>query len=237
MAWRRGAETSLAISPQYATDHTLFAGSVGGLQETRDAGATWTRVTVPAALETGKIEAVAVSPDFARRRNVVGQRRGRRAVRSTDRGATWSPTGESLLRKDLVISNFYHATAEPLVFSPAFALDRTVFGFDGTTLVRSTDAGATWTTMASPDHEARHDPGLRARRLEATPRAEGASAPGSTATTDITGRKLAFAALFAVAALVALWVIERVSPRWRWPLRVVLALAVFGGVLWLLARR
>ena len=74
------AETSLAISPQYATDHTLFAGSVGGLLATRDAGATWTRVPGPAAVGTGKIEAVAVSPDFARDGTVVGQRRGRRAV-------------------------------------------------------------------------------------------------------------------------------------------------------------
>ena len=136
-----------------------------------------------------------------------------------------------------MFSNFYHATAEPLVFSPDFATDRTVFGFDGTTLVRSTDAGATWTTIARPmtRHDTTRDSAPAA--LEATPRAESASASGSTATTDVTGRKLVFAALCAVAALVALWAIERVAPRWRWPLRVVLALAVFGGVLWLLVRR
>jgi hypothetical protein len=196
---------------------------------------TWTRVPGPEAVATGKIEAVAISPDFARDGTLLVSAEGDGLFRSTDRGATWSPTGEDLLRKDLVLSNFYHATAEPLVFSPDFARDRTVFGFDGTTLVRSTDAGATWTTMARPitRHDTSRDSAPAA--LEETPRAESASA--AAATTDVTGRKLVFAAFCALAALVALWLVERVGPRWRWPLRIVVALAVFGGVLWLLVRR
>jgi photosystem II stability/assembly factor-like uncharacterized protein len=229
------AETSLAISPQYATDHTLFAGSVNGLFATADAGATWTRVPGPAAVATGVIESVAVSPDFGRDGTVMVSAEGDGLFRSTDRGATWSPTGGALLRKGLVLSNFYHATSEPLVFSPDFATDRTVFGFDGTTVVRSTDAGATWTTITRP--VTRHDTSRESAptAIEATPRAESTSA--ATASTDVTGRKLAFAALCAVAAFVALWALERVAPRWRWPLRIVIVVAVFGGVLWLLVRR
>jgi hypothetical protein len=101
--------------------------------------------------------------------------------------------------------------------------------------VRSNDAGATWKAMARPitRHDTSRDSAPAA--LEGTPRAEPASA--AAATTDITGRKVLFAVLCALAALVALWLLERVTPRWRWPVRIVAALAVFAGVLWLLVRR
>jgi photosystem II stability/assembly factor-like uncharacterized protein len=238
------AETSLAISPQFGTDRTLFAGSLSGLYTTTDAGATWTRASAPGALATGAIASVAVSPDFARDGTVLVSVEGRGLYRSTDRGATWAPAGADLLRKGLVLSNFYHATSEPIVFSPNYAEDHTVFGFDETTLVRSTDGGSTWSEVHRPvtEHDTSRDSAPAGQ--EETPRFGSASSASSassgsqaSASTDVTGRKVVFAAACGAIAVLVLWVAEKAAPRWRWAIRVVAAVAVFGGVLWLLTRR
>jgi photosystem II stability/assembly factor-like uncharacterized protein len=226
------AETSLAISPQYGTDRTLFAGSVNGLYMSTDAAASWTRAPAPKAVGAGVIDSVAVSPDFARDGTVLVSVEGRGLYRSTDRGATWQPTGSDLLRKGLILSNFYHATSEPIVFSPNFAEDHTLFGFDETTLVRSTDGGTTWREIHRP--VMKHDTSADAAPpgIEATPRY------GSTpASTSVTGRKVIFAALWAVAIIVVLWGAAKAPPRWQWVIRLATAAAMFAGVLWLLARR
>ena len=46
--------------------------------------------------------------------------------------------------------NFYHATSEPIVLSPAFAQDDTVYAFEGESLFRSTDGGARWERVPLP---------------------------------------------------------------------------------------
>jgi hypothetical protein len=169
---------------------------------------------------------------------------GHGLYRSTDRGATWEPTGGDLLRRDVVLTNFYHATSEPLVFSPNFARDHTVFGFDETTLVRSTDGGKTWSILRHPTTRHSTNRADAPGGIEDTPRFGSTSSahgeitgPAASGATGITGRKVAFAALCAVAALAALWLIERAPSRWRWALRIGLVLAAFALVLWLLQRR
>ena len=184
-----------------------------------------------------------MSPDYRDDRTVLVSARGRELYRSTDGGTTWDPTGDDLLIDNLVLSNFYHSTSEPIVFSPNYAADHTVFGFDGTTLLRSADGGESWDEIDRPvtEHETTEEsaPGP----LRTTPRFGVAEQPTTDETeltadeTEFTTRKLLFAALCAAASFLVLWTAERAGGRWRWIIRFATPIAVFGGVLWVLLRR
>ena len=232
-AWPFGAgsETSLAISPAYGSRPTLFAGSANGLLVTSDGGASWRRASTDEPLATGTINAVAISPNYAKDGTVLVSAEGRGLYRSTDGGTTWHATGKDLLaHRHLVLSNFYHATSEPIVFSPDYAHDRTVFGFDLTSLLRSTDGGTTWDKIDRPVTVHRTTEASAPGPRRSTPRLAASGSP-------LTARKVAFAAVCAALSVLVLWITERVGGRWRWLPRIAIPLAVFGGVLWLLQRR
>ncbi len=58
-----GVVTALAVSPQFARDHTLFAATSAGVAITRDRGRTF--VNWSEGLPSGPVVALAVSPSFA----------------------------------------------------------------------------------------------------------------------------------------------------------------------------
>ena len=146
--------TNLAVSPVFAADGVAFSATRSGLFSTGDAGATWS--AVPAApLRAGFIEGVAVAPTFADDGLVLASVRGHGLYRSTDGGRTFAAVGSDLTSAGLELSNYPNATAVPIVFSPTFERDRTVYGFSNATVVRSVDAGMSWTTLDIP--RATHD--------------------------------------------------------------------------------
>jgi cobalamin biosynthesis Mg chelatase CobN len=70
--------------------------------------------------------------------------------RSSDAGASFRETGRDLTDQGLVIADFDNPTSEPIQFSSAFAHDRTVYAYAQQSVVRSTDAGATWELLSIP---------------------------------------------------------------------------------------
>jgi len=127
---------SLAVSPDYGNDRTVFAGLYynEGLARSTDGGSDWTRV-----FEAGNFVAVAVSPEYASDGTVLAASRGKGIYRSTDRGETW----ENVLYKDegVFISD--------ISFSPDYARDRTVYAAGEGGLWRSTDGGESWKEVPS----------------------------------------------------------------------------------------
>ena len=140
----------VAVSPGYGSDQTIFAGAGDGLFVTRDAGARWENVGVATFGPAASVQAVAVSPNFTRDGIVLASIQGRGLVRSTDGGATFAPVGDALIEDNQLLNNFSKPTAVPIVFSPNFASDQTVFGFSGTEVFKSTNAGETWANVELP---------------------------------------------------------------------------------------
>ena len=154
----------LALSPAYPTDQTLFATTglwTSGYHVYRstDEGDSWDDVT-PAWTGLPSPPRLAISPDFSNDHTlyVVG---GLQTFVSSDGGDTF-----------VQASGWFtsHAVAE-LAFSPAFAVDQTLFALvPGEGLYRSADGGANWALTAlagdystfaiSPDYAA--DPMLLA---------------------------------------------------------------------------
>ncbi len=82
--------TALAISPDYATDHTVFAGLRGrGVYRTTDSGDTWQ----PAGLSNQVIIALAISPNYAADHTVFAAvglpTAGYMIYHTMDSGANW----------------------------------------------------------------------------------------------------------------------------------------------------
>ena len=86
---------------------------------------------------------IAVSPNYKQDRTLLAGLAGYSVsgglYRSTDGGDTWRPTTRGLTDLDISL----------IVFSPSFAVDRTIFlTAQDHGLFRSTDGGDTWTGLA-----------------------------------------------------------------------------------------
>ncbi|MBC8449195.1 MAG: hypothetical protein H8D78_15725, partial [Chloroflexi bacterium] len=101
---------TVAFSPNFATDRTLFAGTLGGIFRSTDGGANWGYTNT--GLSNLDIRALAVSPNFANDQTLfAGTWDG--VFRSTNRGGNWSAVNTGLSNRDV----------RTLAVSPNFAAD------------------------------------------------------------------------------------------------------------------
>jgi photosystem II stability/assembly factor-like uncharacterized protein len=109
------AVDSIAMSPNYPVDHTLFAGSsVSGLFKSADGGVTFTPITVVPG-DNGVLR-VACSPAYATDQTVFVGTAHTGIFKSTDGGATWRQLPNTGL---LTVFSF--------AISPNYANDQTLF--------------------------------------------------------------------------------------------------------------
>jgi len=127
----------LAISPDFARDGTLFAGTLeDGVFRSADRGQRW------AAWNFGLLDlnvlALAISPDFARDETLFAATESG-LFRSTNGGRAWREIGFPTEWAPLL----------SLALSPGYAHEQTLFaGSEAHGLFRSRDGGATWQRLA-----------------------------------------------------------------------------------------
>jgi photosystem II stability/assembly factor-like uncharacterized protein len=134
----------IAISPNYAADGTVFAGSPAGdgLYVSSDRGDSWTRLPIGSELVMAPVIAIALSPEFVTDRTMMVSIKGQGNFRSVDGGQSFVPVGERL-----VVEN---ASIEWLEYSPDFGKDRTVIAASDEQLYLSGDGGDSWLPTARP---------------------------------------------------------------------------------------
>lgn len=140
--------STLAVSPTFESDRTLFAGIwAGGLCRSQDGGETWQTIGLPTPVLTppdvvvgpAAVSALAISPTFATDKTLFAALTALTGhsidiYRSIDAGDTWqavAETGESLWFGSVALS-------------PVFESDNTLFWTTSDELHRSTDAGGAW---------------------------------------------------------------------------------------------
>ena len=169
---------ALAISPGYAGDQTVFAGTWGyGVFKSTDGGANWTQIV--SGLTDLYVYSLALSPGFTGDDIVLAGTGSAGIFRSTDGGLSWSKVQSVQAVKALTFASAQEAFAgvkggiykstdgganwsasgdglpvgiqvTGLVASPHYAVDRTVFAVtEGGGIYRSTDGGATWEAVSS----------------------------------------------------------------------------------------
>ena len=130
--------TSVVLSPDFATDRTVFAGVPGGVLYSLDGGDSWR--TVEMGSPPPAVSALAISPDFRRDGVLIAGTMEDGAFRSGNRGTGWTAWNFGLL--DLAIF--------ALAISPNFAADETLFVGVESGIFRSTNGGRAWCEVTLP---------------------------------------------------------------------------------------
>ena len=124
----------LAISPNYASDQTLYAGSISGLYKSTNGGVTWD------PLVAISVQALAVSPNYGTDGTVVYSSldfsSNYEIHKSTDFGATWDP----------IYSGLPNVPTRNLIFDPAYSPTNPVIyaGTNGGGVYKTYDSGGSW---------------------------------------------------------------------------------------------
>lgn len=134
---------SLAASPQFATDRTLFVGGYYSMWRSTDGGKKF--VLLEGAPKD--IEDIALSPGFSNDRtlfvaskgNIYGAGAG--IYRSVDGGSSWQ-----LASGGLPVDRIPYR----LRISSGFSADRTIVAMVNTDLYKTTDAGVSWRKITPP---------------------------------------------------------------------------------------
>ncbi|MEO8663238.1 MAG: YCF48-related protein, partial [Bryobacteraceae bacterium] len=132
--------SSVSLSPNYSSDHTVFASSPGsGLYKSTDSGNTWSSITVVPS-DTVILE-VDVSPTYPIDSTLIAATSHSGIFKSQDAGLTWTLIpGSDLL------------TGLNMAMSPAFATDHTIFiGTMQQGLLKSIDGGNTLQPTGLPN--------------------------------------------------------------------------------------
>jgi photosystem II stability/assembly factor-like uncharacterized protein len=86
---------ALAISPNYATDKTIFAGTSGdGVFKSTDGGISWTQVIT--GLTNLYVNAFAISPNYATDKTIFAGTNGGGVSKSTNGSSSWSAMNAGL---------------------------------------------------------------------------------------------------------------------------------------------
>jgi photosystem II stability/assembly factor-like uncharacterized protein len=134
---------AFAVSPAFASDQTMYAGSFsGGVYKSTDKGTYWTEANT--GLVRTSVASLAVSPSYVTDHTIFSGIYNNGVYKSTDGGATWSAANSG-------VDKF---TPLVLVVSPSYASDRTLYTIttDGVYasggphyhFYKSVDGGTSW---------------------------------------------------------------------------------------------
>ena len=132
------ATASVALSPDYARDHVVFAGVLGGVVRSTDGGQSWRSAIFPPPAPL--VVALVVSPNFGEDGILFAGTAENGVFVSSDSGANWSAWNFGLLDLNVLC----------LAISPNFIEDETVFAGTTTGLFVSSNGGRAWREVVLP---------------------------------------------------------------------------------------
>ncbi|MBI1766856.1 MAG: chitobiase/beta-hexosaminidase C-terminal domain-containing protein [Bacteroidetes bacterium] len=132
---------TIAISPNYNSDQTLFIGTGHTLFKSTDGGSTWLVIDLFWNIGYNHyIKYIGISPNYQADQNVFIGTEGP-VLKSVDRGLTWNYSTSG-------ISGFINS---PFAFSPNFVSDQTIFLGTGSGLFKTTNGGISWANVGLND--------------------------------------------------------------------------------------
>ena len=130
--------TAVAVSPEFASDRSVFAAVKGGILRSSDGGDTWFTTAFPAPPPV--FSSLVVSPEFERDGVLLAGTLEDGVFASGDRGVHWQPWNFGLFDLHVLC----------LALSPNWRADETVLAGAETGLYRSSNGGRAWRATDFP---------------------------------------------------------------------------------------
>lgn len=140
---------SIAVSPNFASDNTIYFGArYDGVYRSVDGALNWS-----ALWEGHQISSLVISPDFPSDRTLFAGDRDQGVYKTVDRGDTWHPVNNGLT---FIFENTWQFVPSSrlirkdikLIISPAYKIDQAVFAGSAEGLFKTTDGGKSWQKLA-----------------------------------------------------------------------------------------
>ena len=134
--------SDLRLSNDFSQDRTMFLAGFNGLFKSTNSGRTWKELDT---LSPRIVTTLAISPNYKNDSTIAIGTYRRTAYLSEDKGVTWKHIDRGLskvrYKNSIVVEQprFYS-----IVFSPNYALDKTIFASLRYQFVKSTDRGKNW---------------------------------------------------------------------------------------------
>jgi len=125
----------LAVSPNYAADQIIFAGTGGGVFKSTDGGVSWSSAST--GMTNNYIESFVISPNYAGDQTIFAGTNGG-VFKTTDGGVNWNAVNTGITG----------AIITSLAISPNYAGDQNIFAgawIGG--VFKTTDGGANWNAV------------------------------------------------------------------------------------------
>lgn len=132
------AATAVALSPDFESNQTVFAGAPGGVLHSVDGGQTWYVAPLPSPPPT--VSTLVVSPNFSHDGVLLAGTVDAGVFRSADRGTRWAAWNFGLLDLNVIA----------MAISPDFANDETLYVGTDSGIFRSTNGGRAWREVDLP---------------------------------------------------------------------------------------
>ncbi|GEM_PF-794604 len=133
---------TVAFSPGYQSDRTVFAAGPSGLYVSTDQGENWTEIRSTILGDKPHIIAFALSPDYVNDRTMLVSLKGRGLYRTVDGGKHFSQIGKALIENNHSITR--------MAFASQYASNRAIYAASSQNLFRSDNGGDNWTLLQRP---------------------------------------------------------------------------------------
>jgi photosystem II stability/assembly factor-like uncharacterized protein len=132
----------LLISPNYQVDQRLFASAGTAILTTADRGKNWDRMVFAAPDSKPTLTALAISSSYAQDKEVLLSLKGVGLLKYDRSTQNFVAIGTDLIEQNHILRF--------IKFSPAYAVDQTIYGASEEELFRSADRGKSWTIVRRP---------------------------------------------------------------------------------------
>lgn len=133
----------LVVSPDFANDGTLFAGTISGLYESVDQGVSWGKIADAGSMPNdGAILAIALSPEFAADGEILVSVKGRGLQRSQNRGESFKKVAPQLLNDNQILSQ--------IRYSANYQENKRVYAISEEEMFVSSNGGISWNVLRRP---------------------------------------------------------------------------------------